>query len=350
MRDNRFRHNRQFKKNHSDDIRHDIRNDSERQNNDSVFQISVAEITSMHDSRRKKSGAEKFIAGGIMAALGAIMISLFIYFRPSTLDDMASLADKTHSLASSYLAQIRVAIWGSVLNDCSSIGKTIASQACQPEFSFLAGENISYIDHTTEVGDISLFRSEPVFYPPEDAIFSYMLDTAMGPLLYYCQGDARWKDYLYGGADPIGRYGCGPVCAAMIINSFSSTGVTPIEIADWSVANGCYAPQSGSYHSLIPNSISAYGLKVESVTDRSVEHVTELLRTGHVLVALMGKGSLTKNGHFIIIAQLCYNGNVYIADPASYENCTREWDLQQLLNELKRSYDSGGPLWAVSIP
>ena len=64
----------------------------------------------------------------------------------------------------------------------------------------------------------------------------------------------------------------------------------------------------------------------------------------------MGKGSLTQGGHFIIIAQLASEGHVYIADPASYENSTKEWDLQLLMDELKRSYDSGGPLWAVSYP
>ena len=42
------------------------------------------------------------------------------------------------------------------------------------------------------------------------------------------------------------------------------------------------------------------------------------------------------------------NGRVYIADPVNYENCTLEWDLELLLSELKKSYDNGGPLWAVS--
>ena len=35
---------------------------------------------------------------------------------------------------------------------------------------------------------------------------------------------------------------------------------------------------------------------------------------------------------------------------ANYVNCTKEWDLQQLMDELKDAYDSGGPLWAVSLP
>lgn len=315
-----------------------------------AFQFSVAEIARMHDDRKKKSRAEKFITGGIMAAFGAIMISLFVYFRPSTPNDMAALGDRAYSWGVSCVQRLCVRIWGSRLDEIACVGKNCAGQIRQEEFSHVMEAPVSYIGHTTELGDIASFQGEPVFFPPEDSIYSYMLDTAMGPLLYYCQGDARWKDFLYGGADPIGRYGCGPVCAAMVINSFSPTGVTPIEIAQWSAANGYYAPQSGSYHSLIPDSITAYGLQVDSVTDRSVEHVTELLQTGHILVALMGKGSLTKNGHFIIIAQLCRNGNVYIADPANYENCTREWDLQQLMDELKGSYDSGGPLWAVSVP
>ena len=146
------------------------------------------------------------------------------------------------------------------------------------------------------------------------------------------------------------KYGSGPTCVSMIINIFTLNSVTPVEMADWSAQNGYYARHSGSYHGLIPGSLSSFGLQVDSVTDRTVEHASELLRTGHILVALMGKGSLTQNGHFIIIAQLAGDGNVYIADPANYENSTKVWDLQLLMDELKGAYDSGGPLWAVSFP
>ncbi|MDE6895715.1 MAG: C39 family peptidase, partial [Lachnospiraceae bacterium] len=113
--------------------------------------------------------------------------------------------------------------------------------------------------------------------------------------------------------------------------------------------NGYYALHGGSYHSLIPDALEAYGLQVESVTDRSYEHAAELLSSGHILVALMGHGTLTENGHFVLFTKLLDNGKIYIADPVSYENSTLEWDLAQLLSELKKSYDSGGPLWAVKI-
>lgn len=176
-----------------------------------------------------------------------------------------------------------------------------------------------------------------------------MLDTGCGPMLYYHQGDLRWGNYLYGGEDPMNKYGCGPTAVSMIINSFSDTPVTPTTLADWSTENGGYALHSGSYHSLIPDALTAYGFDVESVTDRSYENVSDLLSSGHILVALMGKGSLTKNGHFVLFTKLLDNGEVRIADPANYENCSKDWDLEQLLSELKKVYDNGAPLWSVAL-
>ena len=178
-----------------------------------------------------------------------------------------------------------------------------------------------------------------------------ILDTSMGPMYYYNQGDTRWSSYLYGGSDPMQQYGCGPTAAAMLISSFTNGGeaITPVTIADWSSANGYYAPQSGSYHSLIPSVLTAYGFQVESVTDHSPQNAASLLSSGHILVALMGKGSLTQNGHFVLITKLLPDGNVSIADPNSFDNSTCEWELPFLMEELKKVYDSGAPLWAVSM-
>lgn len=178
-----------------------------------------------------------------------------------------------------------------------------------------------------------------------------ILDTSMGPMYYYNQGDTRWSSYLYGGSDPMLQYGCGPTAAAMLISSFTNGGeaITPVTIADWSAANGYYAPQSGSYHSLIPAVLTAYGFHVESVTDHSPQNAASLLSSGHILVALMGKGSLTQNGHFVLITKLLPDGNVSIADPNSFDNSTCEWELPFLMEELKKVYDSGAPLWAVSM-
>ncbi|MCI9147423.1 MAG: hypothetical protein HFG73_04025 [Hungatella sp.] len=293
--------------------------------------------------KKKRSKTERLLAGGILTAVLAIFVSLLIYFRPSFGQDV-------FNAVKDFCRNTREQITN--LGKNQEIAETTAPETdtAQTEASLLeTEEELPYMDRTAELGNISDMGAEPVYPPQEDAIYSCMLDTAMGPLLYYNQGDIRWKEYLYGGRDRLAKYGCGPVCVSMLINSFTPFSVTPVELADWSAANGYYAPQSGSYHGLIPGSLTSFGLQVESVTDRTPDNARNLLSTGHVLVALMGRGALTQNGHFIIIAQLSRDGNVYIADPASYENSTKEWDLALLMNELKKSYDSGGPLWAVSF-
>lgn len=187
---------------------------------------------------------------------------------------------------------------------------------------------------------------------PEDfSGYFVMLDTALGGMMYFNQGDTRWAEYLYGGTDSMEKYGCGPTAVAMLVYSFSESGsgIDPIGIADWAAENGYYAYHSGSYHTLIENSLTHFGLSVESVTDHTYEYVSNLLADGHVLVALMKKGTLTdSSGHFILITKLLDNGNVWIADPNSYENTMKEWELDVLLSELKIGAAAGGPLWAVS--
>ena len=89
---------------------------------------------------------------------------------------------------------------------------------------------------------------------------------------------------------------------------------------------------------------------VDSVQERTPAKVAELLNSGHILVALMGKGALTNGGHFVIITKQNPNGTVSIADPNSYKKTQQDWDPAQLMRELKKNYDGGGPLWAVSSP
>ncbi|MCI8886572.1 MAG: hypothetical protein HFG70_00645 [Hungatella sp.] len=294
--------------------------------------------------KQKRSKAEILITGGILAASSVMAISLFAYFRPFSSQDVAAFTKSLYSYASEQLDTVMALLSSRIHPE----PEESLEEALAPEEE--SQETVPYMARSEELGDISDMTAEPVFPLQEDAIYSCMLDTPLGPLFYYNQGDLRWKEYLYGGSDRMAKYGCGPTCVAMIINSFTLNSVTPVEMADWSAQNGYYARHSGSYHGLIPGSLSSFGLQVDSVTDRTVEHASELLRTGHILVALMGKGSLTQNGHFIIIAQLAGDGNVYIADPANYENSTKVWDLQLLMDELKGAYDSGGPLWAVSFP
>ena len=237
-----------------------------------------------------------------------------------------------------------------------------AKPAASPAAAALPKEDLN--DPTTVDGTADDAQTPPVIPVKTDPFEKYYgtstfndynvyLDTALGPMSYYNQHDSHWGSYLYGGKDSISKYGCGPTTAAMIVSAFGNVNgsITPKEMANWSAAYGYYAPKSGSYHDYIPAVLSAFDLIVDSVSaeNRTPAGIADLLNNGHILVALMGKGALTNGGHFIIITKQNPNGTVSIADPNSYPNTQKEWDPAQLMRELKKNYDAGGPLWSVRI-
>jgi hypothetical protein len=179
-----------------------------------------------------------------------------------------------------------------------------------------------------------------------------MLHTVMGPMLYYNQADPLWRDYLWGGTDTFHEYGCGPTACAMIANSFgnSTDQITPIAMAEWAVNDHDFARGSGSYNTLIPNSLTAYGLTVVSKQDSiSVDTICEELRSGHLLVCLMGPGDFTDSGHFIILTALHEDGTISVADPVSLERTKTSYDPALIVSQLDSGRSNGAPIWAVSL-
>ncbi len=183
---------------------------------------------------------------------------------------------------------------------------------------------------------------------------SFYMDTAMGKMLYYSQTDPRWADYAWGGVDPLNVYGCGPTTMAMLANAFGNSGleVTPVTMADWCDRNGQHAPREGSNHSIVNRALTAYGLQVTSLQNHIEEpYIRTLLENGHILVALVGNGYFTENGHFLLLLGLNEDGTVNIADPVSLENTRTAFDLHFLIGELKtEATDDGSPLWCITKP
>lgn len=287
--------------------------------------------------RKKRITYKSWITAGILISSLTMLSSLSVYMGPAIIEK-AALTAQNISLRISQAAEAHAK---DGTDGSAGAEEAPAETAPQP--------SIPYLESSSELGQVE--ELDMAAGPErEDAAYSVMLDTSIGPMLYYNQADSRWGNYLYGGQDPMKKYGCGPTAVAMIINSFSPAPITPVTAADWAAANGCYAPQGGSYHNLITDALSSHGIPVESVKQRTADNASSLLDNGHILIALMGKGALTDNGHFILITERLDNGNVRIADPNSYENSTKEWNLEQLMSELKQSYDSGAPLWAVSLP
>ncbi len=168
------------------------------------------------------------------------------------------------------------------------------------------------------------------------------------PFTFYYQDDPQWADYLYGGRDPMYKYGCGPTAMAMVVTNMTDTVVTPPGMADWAWENGYFSPGGGSAHALIPDAATAFGLNAESLSIRTPEALLTCLAYDKLLVLLMGPGQFTDGGHFILVYRANEDGSVRIADPISPEHNAQDWDPAQLLDELSTATDAGSPMWAIS--
>ena len=162
---------------------------------------------------------------------------------------------------------------------------------------------------------------------------------------YYNQLDERWAGKMYGTSSTIGEAGCGPTAMSIVISTFTGESHDPLEMSNWSAANGYRCEGSGSYHSLIPGAAQAWGLSCEG--NLSAQGIVDALSNGKLVVVIMGKGHFTKSGHFIVLRGVTSEGKILVADPASHRRSGQEWDLSLIMDEARKGADAGGPFWAI---
>ncbi len=167
------------------------------------------------------------------------------------------------------------------------------------------------------------------------------------PFIYYNQKDEAWAGQPYGN-DNIGFYGCGPTCMSMVVSSLTESSLNPAEMSNWCASQGYWAPQSGSYLSLVEGTAEHFGLSCTSLDTTDPSQLTTSFTSDSVIVALMGSGHFTKNGHFIVLHGVTLDGRILVADPNSRENSLTAWDPQTILNELSTSTSNGAPLWLIT--
>lgn len=142
----------------------------------------------------------------------------------------------------------------------------------------------------------------------------------------YIQGNHRWCGKPYrvpGETSTIGSAGCGPTCAAMVIATLKDKMVTPETTCAWSVAHGYKALKQGTYYSYFKPQMAAYGIECRQLLGSRIlnqpnhpihDQVREYLRQGYWVIALMGPGTWTKGGHFVLVWD--WDNKVRILDPA----------------------------------
>jgi len=165
-------------------------------------------------------------------------------------------------------------------------------------------------------------------------------------VVYYNQRDSRWAYHPYGGYSLI-ETGCGPTSLAMVVSTLTEEEVTPPEMADWAYRHGYCMPEGGSYHNLIPEGARCFGLKAEGL-GRDGQAAADALAEGKLVVAIMGPGTFTTTGHYLVLRGVTAEGKVLVADSYSYTYSRREWDFSLILREARSYAAAGGPFWAIS--
>lgn len=134
--------------------------------------------------------------------------------------------------------------------------------------------------------------------------------------VYYLQTDARWKNIDYSAKSgeskkrTIGSSGCGPSCAAMLIETITGKKFTPADACAWSLKHGYKAPNQGTYYSYFKPQFKEHGIDCEQLnysslygkpSDPTHKKAFDLLKQGYYLIAVMGPGTWTSDGHFIVV-------------------------------------------------
>ena len=167
------------------------------------------------------------------------------------------------------------------------------------------------------------------------------IDDAEGVPEFY-QWDKRWGYRTYG-SDVMGFTGCGPTCLSMVaVYLLDNDYMTPAWVAQFSMDNGYYDYEnySGTFWTLMTSGAETLGLIPQEVTGE-VWDIEEHLANGEPIIAVMGPGDFTSEGHFIVLVS-CEDGFLRVIDPNSRERTARLWDIDEVLPQIQG-------MWAYSV-
>ena len=156
---------------------------------------------------------------------------------------------------------------------------------------------------------------------------SYIYDVFKYPIYYFNQKDFEQEileNPLDGGSHKFSTSGCGVVAMATVISTFLKRNIEPTELSDVVFKTGSYTgDNNGTYIEFIPDTLKEYGLDAEIIKNTSNGRLKVLnaLKSGNALVMVNVRANdavepqFTLGGHFMILADLAPNGDVYVVDP-----------------------------------
>lgn len=167
--------------------------------------------------------------------------------------------------------------------------------------------------------------------PVDIEIFTY--NDGKYPVVYFCQRASSWFYSRYGDST-VAKAGCGPTALAMVVSSLTEGYIEPPELSQWAFENGYKLKGGGSYTSLMTKGAEYFGLRVTTGINGAAD-LCNKLQQGKIGIALMGKGTFTNGGHYIVLRGITEDGKILVSDPNSPERSNKEWDAELICRESK---------------
>lgn len=157
-------------------------------------------------------------------------------------------------------------------------------------------------------------------------------DIADGGVPLLLQWDKRWGYRLYG-TNFMGNNGCGPTALAIVYAGLTGkSDWDPYSIAMYSIDQGLYYPNRGTFLELMSKGGKHLGLKVYEYGKKEKD-IKKGLEKGQLMICHVVSGDFTTGGHFIVLTGMTYDGQVEIRDPNSAERSQQLWDFERIMEQ-----------------
>lgn len=166
-------------------------------------------------------------------------------------------------------------------------------------------------------------------------------------VIFYDQNDYKTPFCGINGTT-ISGYGCGITASAIVTSTLlQDSKYDPLYMNDLAKANntGAFCNRGGTNVSFFKYFADKFGFKYASYNKDQGANVVEALKTGNSLViAHMGPGDFTNNGHYIVLSGINEQGFVEVHDPNDRNNKKNRgtgngwYDIQDIAKQLKGNF------------
>lgn len=167
--------------------------------------------------------------------------------------------------------------------------------------------------------------------------WSGIIDVPEGgmPIPLYLQSDyPQTVCYFDGVPKSVKSSGCGAASVSMVIAYLTGdTSQTPYTLFKWAHDHGYYTG-GGLGHSCLKKLAELYGVKATWI-ENDETRITEALRSGFPVIAHMGPGIFTDEGHYIVLKGITEDGYVLVNDPGSRNRNRYAYLLSTVIQQAK---------------